>query len=94
MPFPANIAWSNDITAFDLDASTGALTRDTLTFPANDIDDDTTDPFANSLVAGPPSSQHWFNATLSAPDYAGNPTYPAHCGASLPMGRPSTVTQP
>jgi len=56
------------------------------------IDDDVTGPYGLSLRFGAPVVSAWFNATTSAAGYQGNPTYPAHCGRTPPMGRPSTVS--
>ncbi|HET6841147.1 MAG TPA: DUF6345 domain-containing protein [Candidatus Angelobacter sp.] len=56
------------------------------------IDDDVTGPFATNLRLGAPVVSAWFNSTLSAPDYASHPTYTAHCGKALPMGKPSTIS--
>ncbi|MBZ5538772.1 MAG: DUF6345 domain-containing protein [Acidobacteriia bacterium] len=56
------------------------------------IDDDVSGPYGTALRFGAPVVSAWFNATTSAAGYQGNPTYPAHCGNSPPMGRPSTVS--
>lgn len=56
------------------------------------IDDDAGGPFGVNLRFGVPVVSAWFNATVSAPDYASHPTQIAHCGTALPMGKPSTVS--
>ena len=56
------------------------------------INDGTTSPFGSSLEWGAPVISAWFNATNGALDYFFRPTSTAHCGKSLPMGRPSVVT--
>jgi hypothetical protein len=57
------------------------------------INDGVGGPFATSLRQGSPVISSWFNATLSNSDYQSpDPTYKAHCGLNLPMGRPSAVT--
>jgi len=56
------------------------------------INDSAGTPFGWDLWVGIPVVSAWFNAVQSLPDYFGNPTATAHCGTSLPMGRPSTVS--
>lgn len=56
------------------------------------INDSVGFPFGLSLQWGQPVISSWFNATLSAPDYASHPSTTAHCGLNYPMGKPSAVT--
>jgi len=56
------------------------------------INDSVTYQFGKDLELGAPVISAWFNAVNSASDYSGHPTEVAHCGTSLPMGKPSAVT--
>jgi len=56
------------------------------------INDSAGTPFGFDLWAGVPVVASWFSSVESLSDYSGNPTYTAHCGTALPMGRPSTVS--
>jgi hypothetical protein len=56
------------------------------------INDGAGTPLGFDLWAGSPVVSSWFASVESLSDYSGNPTATAHCGTTLPMGRPSTVS--